>query len=380
MDWTRWSEYYAPQSYELNLEIEYHAIRTAAGLIDISPLFKILISGPDSLALLNQIVTRNLLGLKEYRLAYVLWCDPNGFVLGDGTIMRQGPDTYFLTCKEPTYEWITTHGEHMNVRITDKTKTIAGLSLQGPASAKILSRAGIDTISNLKYFGATSTNMSGSEIWLSRSGFTGDLGYEIWSSSDQSLNIWDTLMEAGSAFSIQAAGLKAMDICRIEAGLLCQGIDFHSASLMEACEQKSTPYDLGLGWLVHLDHGPFIGQTALQQIKRPRYTQVGLEIDWPQTKRLYESERLSSSLPAEAWPMSLPLYQDTTRQHQVGFAPSGSWSPLLKKYIALASIESSYTSEIVQIELPVGHSRHCVDAKIVAPRFYDPLHKRAPVE
>ncbi len=380
MDWTRWSENYAPQSYELKPEIEYQAIRTAAGLIDISPLFKILISGPDSLSLLDQIVTRNLARLRENQLAYVLWCDPDGFVLGDGTIMRQGPDTYFLTCKEPTFQWITTHKGNLNVTITDETKSIAGLSLQGPASAKILSSAGVDTIRTLKYFGADLVSVNGSEIWISRSGFTGDLGYEIWCSSDHALKIWDALMDAGAEFSITAAGLKAMDICRIEAGLLCQGIDFHNASVVSSSEQRSTPYDLGLGWLVHLDHGPFTGQSSLQMIKQSTYSLVGLEIDWSQTKCLYESKGLSPSIGAEAWPMSLPLYQDSTRKHQVGYAPSGSWSPVLKKYIALATIKSSYSSKKVQIELPIGHSRHCVDAKIVEPRFYDPPHKRAPVE
>lgn len=379
MDWTRWSGYYAPQSYQLQHENEYHSIRTAAGLIDISPLFKISITGPDSLALMNRIVVRDLSRLKENHVAYVAWCDPDGFVLGDGVVMRQDTETYFFMCHDPTFSWVEKHAAHLNVTITDETKSLAGLSLQGPHSAKILSHAGVQTLSGLKYFGATHTSINGTPTWISRSGFTGDLGYELWFPSDQALNIWDTLMESGSAFALRAAGLKAMDVCRIEAGLLQQGVDFHNASHVLARAQKSTPYDLGLGWMVHLDRDPFVGQAKLRNEQNSTHTMVGLEIDWSQTRDLYESRGLPPALPVEAWPMSVPVYRDHARQHQVGYATSGTWSPILKKYIALATIETSYPSDSVQIELTVEHARHCVDAHIVEPRFYDPPHKRAPV-
>ncbi len=378
MDWTRWNGYYAPQSYQLQHEHEYHTIRTAAGLIDISPLFKISVTGPDSLALLNRIVVRDLSRLKENRVAYVVWCDPDGFVLGDGVVMKQDRETFFFMCNDPTCAWLHKHATNLNVTITDQTQTIAGVALQGPCAAKILSHAGIKNISDLKYFGAMSISIHGAQTWISRSGFTGDLGYELWFSSDQALNVWDTLMESGTGFGLRAAGLKALDICRIEAGLLEQGVDFQNASHMLTHAQKSTPFDLGLDWMVHLDRDPFVGQSELQKKQNSRYTVVGLEIDWIQTRDLYESRGLLPALPVEAWSSSVPLYRDHARQHQIGYATSGTWSPILKKYIALATIEKSYRSDSVKIELAVEHERHCVDAYIVQPPFYDPPHKRAP--
>ncbi len=380
MDWTRWAGHYAPRSYQLQHENEYYAIRTAAGLIDISPLFKVRISGPDSLALLNRIFVRDLSRLKEGRVAYVVWCDAEGFVLGDGTVLREGPETYFFTSEDPTAAWLNRHASGLNVVITDETETLAGLALQGPSSAKILIHAGAESIRELKYFGATCTSVNGIELWISRSGYTGDLGYEMWPPADRALEIWDTLMEAGSGFALRATGLKALDVCRIEAGLLNKGVDFHNASRVLIREQKSMPYDLGLGWMVHLDREPFVGQSALRKLQQPEWNMVGLEIDWSQTRDLYESRGLPPMLPAEAWSLSAPLYRDHARQCQVGYATSGTWSPVLKKYIALATIKKTYSSETVQIELTVEHSRHSVDARIVSPRFYDPPHKRAPVE
>ena len=380
MDWTRWAGYYVPRSYQLQHENEYYAIRTAAGLIDISPLFKLRITGPDSLALLNRISVRDLSRLKEGRVAYVAWCDSEGFVLGDGTVLRQGPKTYFFTSEDPTAAWLERHARGMNVTIADESRTLAGLALQGPSSAKILIHAGAESIRELKYFGATFTSVNGIDFWVSRSGFTGDLGYEMWPPADRAAEFWDTLMEVGSGFALRAVGLKALDVCRIEAGLLQKGVDYHNASRVLTQEQKSLPHELGLGWMMNLDRDPFVGQSALQELQQPAWNMVGLEIDWEQTRGLYESKGLPPLLPTEAWSISAPLYRDHARQHQVGYATSGTWSPVLQKYIALATIERSYPSETVQIELAVEHSRHSVDARIVSPRFYDPPQKRAPVE
>lgn len=380
MDWKRWAGYYVPRSYQLQHENEYYAIRTAAGLIDISPLFKLRITGPDSLALLNRVFVRDLSRLKEGRVAYVAWCDAEGFVLGDGTVLRQGPETYFFTSEDPTAAWLNRHASGMNVTIVDESRTLAGLALQGPSSAKILIHAGAESIRELKYFGATSTSVNGIDFWVSRSGYTGDLGYEMWPPADRAPEFWDMLMEVGSGFALRAVGLKALDVCRIEAGLLQKGVDYHNASRVLTREQKSIPYELGLGWMINLDRDPFVGQSALQKLQQPAWNMVGLEIDWDQTRGLYESKGLPPLLPTEAWSVSAPLYRDHARQHQVGYATSGTWSPVLKKYIALATIERSYPSETVQIELAVEHSRHSVDARIVSPRFYDPPQKRAPVE
>ena len=368
MDWKRWAGYYVPRSYQLHHENEYYAIRSAAGLIDISPLFKLRIAGPDSLALLNRVFVRDLSRLKEGRLAYVAWCDSEGYVLGDGTVLRQGPETYFFTCEDPTAGWLERHASGMNVTITDESRALAGLALQGPSSARILIQAGAGSIHELKYFGATSTSVNGVEFWVSRSGYTGDLGYEMWPPADRAPELWDTLMDVGSKFALRAVGLKALNVCRIEAGLLQKEVDYHNASRVLTREQKSIPYELGFGWMINLDREPFVGQSALQQLQQPAWKLVGLEIDLGSKQEVCMNPRdFPRYCQRRCGPHAAPLYRDHARQNQVGYATSGTWSPVLKKYIALATIERSYPSKTVHIELAVEHSRHSVDARIVSP-------------
>ena len=363
------------QSYLLQHDPEYFAIRTAAGLIDVSPLCKYNITGPDSTTFLSRVMVRDLTNLSAGRVAYTCWCDMDGFVVGDGTVIRKYDNSFLVTSTDPSYAWLNRHTRGLQVAIEDVTDSCAALALQGPASKNILEAAGAHSITAIPYYHAIRTIIADVPVWVSRTGYTGDLGYEIWFPAKQALPVWDAIMEAGTRYALRPAGLKALDVCRVEAGLLLQHVDYHNALHALIRSQKSTPYELGLGWMVKLDREPFIGQSALRRYTQPEWTFVGLDIDWSETQALYKQHNLPPALSSEAWRTSVPVYHDANQQHQVGYATSGTWSPVLKKNIALATVRSAYASGSVQIEMTVEHTRHTVTAHIVSPRFFNPPRK-----
>lgn len=375
MRWTIWSGYYAVQSYLLKHDLEYFALRTAAGLIDVSPLCKYLITGPDSRSLLCRIMTRDLSRLAPGRVAYTCWCDPDGFVIGDGTVMCEGEQEFLLTSTDPSYAWLMRHIRGLDVDINDVTQACAALALQGPASREILLSVCSGPVGTLSYYHATRSEIAGVPLWISRTGYTGDLGYEIWIPTKSAGAVWDALMASGADYALRPAGLKALDVCRVEAGLLLQHVDYHNVLHALINDRKSTPYELGLGWMVKLDRTPFVGQSALRRLKKPRWKFIGLDIDWPETEALYKRHNLPPALTSEAWRTSVPIYLDSGRQHQIGYATSGTWSPILKKNIALATIQSEFAKGTCQIEMTVEHTRNTVTARIVPPRFFNPARK-----
>ena len=375
MRWTTWSGYYAVQSYLQEHDLEYFAIRTAAGLIDVSPLCKYHVTGVDSRLFLARIMARDLSRLSPGRVAYTCWCDQDGFVIGDGTVLCQADDEFLLTSTDPSYAWFMRHSRRLSVAIEDLTHRWAALALQGPTSFDILNDVCRDNIGGVRYYHAQRTEIAQQALWISRTGYTGDLGYELWMPAESALPVWDALMHAGARFALRPVGLKALDVCRIEAGLLLQHVDYHNALHALVSARKSTPFELGLDWMVAIDRGPFVGQSALRQHARPKWRFVGLDIDWPETQALYEQHNLPPALPTEAWRTSVPIYLDAGRQHQVGYATSGTWSPVLKKNIALATIASAYAQGKVQIEATVEHKRHTVTAHVVSPRFFNPARK-----
>lgn len=375
MRWTNWAGYYAVQSYLLKHDLEYFALRTAAGLLDVSPLCKYLIAGSESRALLSRLMVRDLSRLEPGCVAYTCWCDQDGFVVGDGTVICLADDRFLLTSTDPSYAWLVRHIRGLRAEIEDVTHTWAALALQGPASRDVLDALCNGRIGTLPYYHAIRTELAGVPLWISRTGYTGDLGYEIWIPAEKALPVWDALINSGTQFALRPAGLKALDVCRIEAGLLLQHVDYHNALHALVPSRKSTPYELGLEWMVHLDRTPFVGQSALRQHTQPKWRFVGLDIDWLETKALYERHNLPPALPSEAWRTSVPVYLDAGRQHQIGYATSGTWSPVLKKNIALATIASEWAQGTAHIETTVEHQRHTVTARIVSPRFFNPARK-----
>ncbi|MDQ2937718.1 MAG: aminomethyltransferase family protein [Acidobacteriota bacterium] len=379
LNYREWSGYYAVSSYEPHHEHEYNAIRNAAALIDISPLFKYRVSGKDATRLVDRIITRDIGKVSVGQVIYTPWCDERGKVIDDGTVSRLQENTYRWTAADPSLRWFTQNAVGMDVAIEDISESVAALALQGPTSGRLLKSLVTQTdIANLKYFRVTTGRIAGVPVEISRTGYTGDLGYEIWVAADQALKVWDALMDAGRAFDIQPAGMLALDVSRIEAGLLLIDVDFNSSKKALIDEQKYSPFEMGLGRLVHLTKNRFIGQAALiaeQKFGTPREI-VGLEIDWPEVEALYENVGLPPAVSPIASRVAVPVFKDGA---QVGKATSSTWSPTLKKMIALATVKREYTraGTQLQFEITVEAKRHRVRATVVKTPFFNPKRKTA---
>ncbi|MFI5106782.1 MAG: aminomethyltransferase family protein, partial [Terriglobales bacterium] len=346
LNYREWSGYYTVSTYEVHHEHEYNAIRNAAALIDISPLYKYMVEGKDATKLVNRVITRDINKVKPGQVIYCCWCDEQGMVIDDGTITRLEENKYRWTAADPSLRWFRQNGLNMDVQITDISESVAALALQGPTSGKLLkSVAEADIakadIANLKYFRVTSGKIAGVPVDISRTGYTGDLGYEIWvpmKDGREAVKVWDALMEAGRSFDIHPAGMLALDVARIEAGLLLIEVDYNSSKKALIPEQKYSPYELGFGKMVHLEKENFVGKAALAQQQKsgvPRQL-VGLEMDWVEIEERYEKFGLTPAAPAQASRVHVPVYLGGK---QVGKATSTTWSPLLKKMIAMASVD-----------------------------------------
>jgi aminomethyltransferase len=370
--WRRWAGYVVASSYELSHEREYHSIRAAAALFDVSPLYKYAVTGKDAARLLDHVVTRDVQSMKVGQVAYTPWCDANGKVLDDGTVARLGEHSFRMTAAEPNLRWLEDNAGGLEVAIEDVSESLAALSLQGPASRAIL--GGLD----LKYFRLAETRIASIPVTASRTGYTGDLGYEIWVEKKSALNLWDALIAAGTPHGIMPAGMLALDVARLEAGLMLIDVDYVPARKALIDGQTSSPFELDLGWAVNLKKERFVGRDALaaEAAREPQWRFVGVEIDWDSLERLYAEVGLATRLPAQAWRMSVPIYSGA---EQAGYATSGGWSPLLKKYVALAHLRAPYFTPgtELEMEITVEHRRKRALARVVKKPFFDPERKRA---
>lgn len=372
--WRRWAGYVVASSYELSHEREYHVIRTAAALFDVSPLYKYLVRGRDAARLLDLVVPRNVLKAEVGQVLYTPWCDHAGKVIDDGTVARLGEDKFRMTSAEPNLRWLEDNAAAMDVQITDTSESIAALSLQGPMAWSILQSLGAPA---LKYFRLAPARIGDIPVEISRTGYTGDLGFEIWMDSKSALPVWDALIEAGRGYGIMPAGMLALDIARIEAGLMLIDVDYVPARKVLIDSQLSSPYELDLGWTVNLGKERFIGRDALaaEKARGPQWQFVGIELDWNSLERLYAEVGLATRLPSAAWRMSVPIYSGG---EQVGYATSGGWSPLLKKYIALAHLRAPWFAldTPLEMEITVEHRRKRAAARVVKKPFFDPPRKK----
>src|SRR5437762_6839584 len=379
LSYREWSGYYAVSSYEPHHEHEYNAIRNAAALIDISPLFKYRITGSDATRLVDRIITRDMRKVSVSQVIYTPWCDEHGKVIDDGTVSRLEENTYRWTAADPSLRWFTQNATGMNVEVEDISESVAALAVQGPTSGRLLKSLVRDAdLENLKYFRVTKGTIAGVPVEISRTGYTGDLGYEIWIAAERAVRVWDTLMDAGRAFDIHPTGMLALDVASIEAGLLLIDIDFNSSKKALIEEQKYSPFEMGLGRLVHANKNRFIGQSALlseQKLGSPREI-VGLEIDWPGVERLYEDAGLPPAVSPIASRVSVPVFKNGA---QVGKATSSTWSPTLQKMIALATVKRPYVhpGTKLEFEVTVEAKRHRVGAKVVKTPFFNPKRKTA---
>ena len=379
MNWKEWSGYHAVSSYLVLHDAEYFAFRNSAGLLDVTPLFKYRVRGKDAAAYLAQIMVRDITKLGVGRVTYLCWCNHEGKVVDDGTVMRRGEEDFLVTTADPCFSWFSRFLRGYDVTLEDISEQVAALALQGPTSRDILKQVSDANLDELKFFRTTSARIDDFPVWISRTGYTGDLGYEIWVENEHALKLWDALMAAGRAYALRPAGLDALDVSRVEAGLILKNVDYYNALHVLIADRKSSPYELSLGWTVKLDREPFNGQQALRHEKENGSTWafVGLDIDWPETEALFARYDLPPEIGNMAWRKSIPVYSDHYRRNQVGYATSGAWSPILKKNIALATIQTGYheAGAQVQFEMTVEHTRHTVTATVHKPQFFNPQRK-----
>jgi aminomethyltransferase len=377
--WKDWAGYHAVCAFDPYHDREYYAFRHAAGLIDVTPLFKYDIVGPDAAEFLTRVMSRDIRKLKPGRVTYCCWCDDDGKLLDDGTVWRFDDGRYRATAAEPSLAWFHRNARGFDVTITDVTDTIAALSLQGPFSRDVLKQVCDADLDAMRFFGLAECTIDGFDAVVTRTGYSGDLGYEIWVPNERALELWDALVNAGGPYGLLPAGLDAYDMCRVEAGFIMNGVDYYSANHCLIDARKSTPYETDLGWTVQLDREPFNGQDALRAEKErgPTYMFVGLEIDWDEYEAVFAAHGLPPEVPCGAWRTAVPVYSVGGRQ--VGRANSGSWSPLLKKNLALATVEADFgdVDHQVNIEVTAEWERRQVRAVVRQKPFFDPPRKRS---
>ena len=378
LNYREWSGYYAVSAYEAHHEHEYNAIRNASALIDVSPLFKYRVSGRDAVKLVDRVITRDAFKLAVGQVCYTPWCDERGKVIDDGTVTRVSEDTFRWTAADPSLRWLRQNAIGLDVAIDDISEQVAALALQGPTSARLLAAVADADVGGLKYFRMARGTIAGVPVDISRTGYTGDLGYEIWMPWNRAIDVWDALMIGGRAFDIHPVGMLALDVARVEAGLLLIDVDFHGCKKALIPSQTYTPLEMGLGRLVQLENRPFVGRSALVAERRrgPARLNVGLEIDWPAVEKLYDDLGLAPQMSAAASRAAVPVYRNGG---QVGRATTTTWSPVLKKLIALATIAAPHFAEgtALEVEVTVEAVRHRAPATVVRTPFFNPPRKTA---
>ena len=377
LNYREWSGYYTVSAYETHHEHEYNAIRNAAALIDVTPLYKYWITGKDATGFVNRVITRDIRKVAVGQVIYCCWCDEDGKVIDDGTISRLGENTYRWTAADPSLRWFTQNAVGLDVEIEDISEKIASLALQGPTSGRLLKRVTDADITNLKYFRVTQGKIAGVPVDISRTGYTGDLGYEIWMPWNDAVKVWDELMAKGRDFDIHPTGMLALDVARIEAGLLLIEVDYVSSKKALTKSQLYSPYEIGLGRMVNLEKEHFIGREALaaEQKLGIKRQYMGLEINWDDVEALYETLGMAPQVASTASRIAVPVYDDS--REQIGKATSTTWSPTLKKMIALATIATEYSKvgTELKMEFTVEAVRHRVGATVAALPFFNPPRK-----
>ena len=361
--WARWGDYYSAPAYFCP-SLEYFACRSTCGVFDLSSMVKHRITGPDAQEFLNRLVTRDVSKIRPGRVGYAVWCTDQGQVIDDGTIFHLREGDYRLCSQEHQIDWLMTNAFGFDVNVVEDTHDVAALALQGPTSCATLKRMGLTGIENMKPFGLEHYPFEGTELMVSRTGFTGDLGYELWIDHDYAEVLWDRLFEAGELHGIKPIGEEALGLLRIEAGFIQAGNDFMPAHETVRATHTRSPFELGLSWLVHFDKPVFNGRQALleEKAKGSRYQHVRLDIEGNKPANdsyVYKGKKV------------------------VGTVTSAMWSPSAKASIAFACVDSGYgeTGEELSVEIyyqrELKWSRVMAKATVVKDAFYDPPRKRS---
>lgn len=375
--WKEWAGYFVVEAFDRFHDPEYHAVRSGAALFDVSPLHKYDIRGRDATAFTDRLITRNVARSKPGQVLYSGWCSSDGKLLQDGCFQRFADDHVRATAVDPTLPWFESVAEGLDARIEEVSEQVAALALQGPASCAVLNALADDDLSGLGFFRLRETRLGGVAVVVTRTGYTGDLGYELWVESDAAPALWDLLLEAGEPRGLRPAGMLALDRARVEAGFPLIDVDFWNADHALTEAQKSTPFEVGLGWAVSAKKGPFIGQAALsaERTRGPERFFVGIETSILELERLFALDGLAPEVGDEVDRRGVPVYSGG---EQVGRATSVCWSPLLKRLLALATVERGYEEPgtPVEIEVTVEYERRRARSTVAALPFFDPPRKR----
>lgn len=377
--WRKWSGFFIADSYFPAHDLEYHAIRFSAALFDVTPMCKYRITGPDAAKLVDRVITRRVDRIKPMRAIYTPWCDHDGRVLDDGTVALLADGSYFWTAAEPQHGWLEAASEGLNVTIEDMTEKLCALSLQGPHARDVLSAAVGRDMSDLPFFGRADVTIGGTAVGISRTGYSGDLGYELWMPFDEALPVWDALIKSGEDYTLRVAGMEALDVARLEAGLIMAGVDYHSSRTARHPSLAISPYEIGMDRLVDLDKPAFIGKRALMNevaAGGPATRLVGLELDLNVFEDAYLDLGYPIEHPLRAWRHVTPL---TRKGETIGRATSGTFSPLLKRSIALGflPVKHAAVGSTVGIEWQIEETRQSIPATVVPLPFLDLPRKRS---
>ena len=380
--WSHWSGRLAAEKYQLSEKAEYVALRNAAGLFDTSPLFKYRFTGPGSEQFLAGVLARDPRPLAPGEAQYTIWCDDRGFLVEDGVLLRHAADEFVLTAAEPNLAYFSDLvGPRDSVTIEDVSDAWAVLSLQGPRSRSLL--AGLDTgIETLGYFGHRAARIDGCDVHVSRTGFTGDLGYEVWCRAEDALTVWDAVWAATRGHGVVPFGLQALYMTRIEAGLLLLDVDFASSRFAWTDADRATPLELGLGWMLKGLDGDrrFLGRDALRRElagKTSRFRTTGIVVDYRDWNRLHDEAGLIPPMDHTPVQEEMFLYDDAGTQ--VGFATSFLYSPVLQRHVGIARVPfaSSPAGSKVNLEVPINHRYVHVSAHTSRLPHYNPQRKTA---
>jgi aminomethyltransferase len=360
-----WAGYTTLASFACEAQ-EYFAVRNSCGVYDLCPMIKYDIGGPDAERYMNRLVTRNVSKMLPQRVTYTVWCDDNGHVIEDGTVFRLAPNRFRLCCAERQIDWLQDSAIGYDVAISDVTENIAGLAVQGPVSCKILRKMGLAGVENLKPFQLGNFPLDGYEVMISRTGFTGDLGYELWIEAQNAHDLWHRLFAAGKSNGVRMIGSRALNMLRIEAGLIMVDAEFASCFHTVKLNRDRTPFELGLDWVVDLNKGHFNGRRALVAAREKGLQRklVGIDIDW--------NRQADGAL----------IYDSKRCETQVGEVSSALWSPILKRNIALAYLDAPYFSGERSMWAEVYLHRECkwerkvYACRVTAKPFYAPEHKK----
>ena len=379
MQWREWAGYFASSVYADFHDIEYNAIREAAAVIDVSPLYKYRITGADAIRLADRVMTRDATKLKVGQVFYTPWCDEHGKVIDDGTVARVGEHELRWTAADPQYRWLTLNAAGLDVQIEDVSEALAALALQGPYSRAVLEAATGEAFEDLGYFRRRAGRIGGVDIDVSRTGYTGDLGYELWIPAESAPDVWDAIFAAGKAYAIRPAGMHALDVVRLEAGMIMLEVDYTSARHAMNPEQSYSPFEIGLGKLVSFDKGDYVGRRALAAevaTGGPERRLVGLQLDWYDIENLFDAQGLPPGVSPYVDRSPVPVFADG---RQVGKATSHGWSPILKQALALAYVPARQerVGTKLQVEWTVEGRRGRVAATVVELPFLDLPRKRA---